>query len=127
MRKLIALSLMLLILAGGCTDKGDSGNAEQELSQALHSGKPTLVMFYATWCNPCRLEKPIIGEIQLEYGSRVNVVYVDVDRYPRLVSHYGIRGTPTMMLFDAQGRLAKIFVGYTPKPQLVAALEALVR
>jgi thioredoxin 1 len=127
MKKLLAISLVLLILASGCTSKGGDSNAEEELAAALHSGKPTLVMFYATWCNPCKLEKPIIGEIQLEYGSRVNVVYVDVDRYPRLVSHYGIRGTPTMMFFDSKGRPVKTFVGYTPKPQLVATLEALMR
>ena len=125
MKRLMALGLLLLL--AGCTHGGKGGDAEQALLQALHSGKPTLVMFYATWCNPCRLEKPVIGEIQLEYGGRVNVVYVDVDRYPRLVSHYGVRGTPTVMLFDAQGRLARIFVGYTPKSQLAASLKALVR
>ena len=126
MRKLLVLSLLLMVIAG-CASSEKGGNAEQELLQALHSGKPTLVMFYANWCEACKLEKPIVGEIQLEYAGRANVVYVDVDRYPRLVSRYGIRATPTMMLFDTNGRLVRTFIGYTTKPQLVASLEALMR
>ncbi len=127
MKKLAILILLgLVVLSAGCTGSKGAGGAEAELSQALKSGKPTLIMFYATWCNPCKLEKPVIQELERTYSGRLNVIYIDVDKYPALTSKYGVRGTPTMMLFDSNAQLAQVYVGYTPKQVLLQTINKLV-
>ena len=125
MRRALIIILGAMLLLSGCAQK--QSTAEQELQQAMASGKPTLVMFYATWCNPCKLEKPVIQQIEQEYQGMLNVVYIDVDKYPELSNRYGVRGTPTLMFFDSQGKLSRVYVGYTPKPTLVQTISTLVR
>lgn len=45
-----------------------------------YRGKPLLVTFWATWCEPCRDEYPMMNELAKEYGPKgLQVVGVDLD------------------------------------------------
>jgi thiol-disulfide isomerase/thioredoxin len=45
-----------------------------------HRGKPLLMTFWATWCEPCRDEYPMLNELAKEYGPKgLQVVGVDFD------------------------------------------------
>jgi len=45
-----------------------------------HHGKPLLVNFWATWCEPCRDEYPMLNELAKEYGPKgLQVVGVSMD------------------------------------------------
>src|ERR1700681_378629 len=51
----------------------------QELVE-LYRGKPLLVTFWATWCEPCRDEYPMLNELAKEYGPKgLHVVGVNLD------------------------------------------------
>jgi thiol-disulfide isomerase/thioredoxin len=47
---------------------------------ADHRGKPLLVTFWATWCEPCREEYPLVNQLAKEYAAKgLVVVGVDMD------------------------------------------------
>jgi thiol-disulfide isomerase/thioredoxin len=47
---------------------------------AKYKGKPILVTFWATWCEPCRDEYPMIVELEKQYSSQGLAVFgVDMD------------------------------------------------
>jgi thiol-disulfide isomerase/thioredoxin len=47
---------------------------------AKYKGKPLVVNFWATWCEPCRDEYPMIVELAKEFKAQgVNVIGVDMD------------------------------------------------
>jgi thiol-disulfide isomerase/thioredoxin len=47
---------------------------------AEHRGKPLLVTFWATWCEPCREEYPLVNQLAREFGPQgLDVVGVDMD------------------------------------------------
>ena len=98
--------------------KVDGTNFETEV---LKSDVPVLVDFWAPWCNPCKLIGPIIDELAGEYDGKVKIAKINVDDNQSLASQYGIRGIPTVMVFNA-GEVAASFVGVRPKEDLVAAL-----
>jgi thiol-disulfide isomerase/thioredoxin len=51
----------------------------QELVEQ-YRGKPLLVTFWATWCEPCRHEYPMLNELAKEYGPKgLYVVGVNLD------------------------------------------------
>lgn len=66
----------------------------------IQSDKPLLVDFYADWCGPCQMLGPILKEVKDALGERVAIVKINVDQNAEAVSHYRIKGVPTMMLFQ---------------------------
>jgi thiol-disulfide isomerase/thioredoxin len=56
----------------------DLAGSPQSISQ--WDGKVLVVNFWATWCEPCRREIPLLNALQSEYGGRgVQVIGVAID------------------------------------------------
>jgi len=55
------------------------GDGYQKLLQQ-YRGKPLLVTFWATWCEPCRDEYPMLNELAKQYGPQgLKVVGISMD------------------------------------------------
>ena len=95
--------------------------AEAFEREVLNSSKKVLVDFYADWCGPCRMMSPILDEFARE-NSNIKVVKVNVSNGGTILGKYGIRGLPTLIVFQG-GREIKRGVGARTK----AGLQTLVR
>ena len=90
---------------------------EEEFKNAISGDKPVLVDFWATWCNPCSMQSPIIHEFSEEMGDKVKVVKVDVDQNEALCYKYGVASIPMLAVFK-NGEMVDKTVGLTPKASL---------
>lgn len=68
-------------------------------TQIIDTEKPVLIDFYADWCQPYRMMKPILEELKLKIGDNVKIYKIDVDKNPSLAEKYNIRSIPTLMVF----------------------------
>ena len=68
-------------------------------SMVLKSKDKVLVDFYATWCGPCKMLRPILEEVASERSS-AKIMSIDVDEASNLASKYGIISIPCLILFE---------------------------
>jgi thioredoxin 1 len=98
-------------------------NTEEEMKQALTSGKPVLVDFGANSCIPCRQMRPILKEIGTEYSEKAKVIVIDVYKYQKLAQEYKILMLPTLVFFDTKGKEAFRHIGPLEKEKIAAKLK----
>ena len=78
--------------------------------EVLKSKVPVLVDFWATWCGPCHQIAPHIEQIAKDYGGKIKVAKLDVDRNRVMSGRYNVQSIPTMIIFE-DGQPAARIVG----------------
>jgi thioredoxin 1 len=96
----------------------DDSNFETEV---LNDSGIVLVDFGATWCAPCQRQLPIIEEFATNNIGKIKVVSVDIDDAPNTVAKFGIRGVPSLYIFE-NGKQTGTKVGLTTLSELDALL-----
>jgi thioredoxin 2 len=59
---------------------------------------PVLVDVWATWCGPCQVVSPALGQLAAERAGRLKLVKVDVDEAPGIAQRFTVRAVPTLLL-----------------------------
>ncbi|MDX1902230.1 MAG: thioredoxin [Gammaproteobacteria bacterium] len=95
------------------------GSFEKDVVQ---SSLPVLVDFWAQWCGPCKAIAPVLEDIAKQFEGRLRVTKLDVDHNPETPPRFGVRGIPTLILFQ-DGKVAATQVGLLSRTELVSFIE----
>lgn len=76
--------------------------------------KKILVDFYASWCGPCRMLTEVLESIE----DKIDILKVDVDKFPEIASKYGVMSIPNLILFE-NNQVIKNQVGFLNENELL--------
>ncbi|TDQ54904.1 TlpA family protein disulfide reductase [Actinorugispora endophytica] len=83
--------------------------------------RATLVQFSTAFCQPCRAARRVLGEVGAMLDG-VEYVEIDAESHLDLVRRLDVLRTPTVLVLDAEGRVATRADGPPTKPAVIAAL-----
>ncbi|AOK92204.1 TlpA family protein disulfide reductase [Paenibacillus polymyxa] len=111
--------------------------------------KALVISFWASWCDPCRLEAPMLNELYSKYKDDVDVYGINVTRYDRLedvqkfsrsldlkfpilldeqgalFERFGGVAFPTHVMVDHHGQVREIIIGMLSEQELERKIETL--
>lgn len=119
--------------------------------------KPVLLFFWSIFCEPCRLEMPVLQKMHVQHkDSGLDVVGVSLDGEPlkssirgfvkqegytfrvlideldsresfKAADAYGVAGTPTLFLVDRAGKIILARAGRVKEEELEKAIQAVLK
>ena len=88
-----------------------------KFSEIIKGEVPTLVDFFAEWCGPCKMMKPILEELKHTVGDNVIILKIDIDKNQQVASAYHVQSVPTLILFN-KGQIKWRQAGVVPAKEL---------
>ncbi len=72
---------------------------QEKFSDIINGSTPVLVDFFAEWCGPCKMMKPILEELHQRMGNQVRILKIDIDKSQAAAQTFQIQSVPTLLLF----------------------------
>jgi len=87
--------------------------------------RPTVIDFYAPWCQPCKQLNLAIDKAKTEYEGKVNFMTINVDdpTNSKLIDQYEISPIPTLVFLNPAGEVVTFSVGYSGEGEVANGLK----
>ena len=87
---------------------------EKEFNETIN-GKRVLVVFFATWCGPCKMLSLVMEKF--DNKGAIPIIKVDIDEENNLAEEYKIFSVPTLIIFE-NGKEIKRISGFMSEDEL---------
>jgi putative thioredoxin len=97
---------------------------EEQVVAASHR-QPVVIDFWAPWCAPCKVLKPILEKLAAEYGGKFKLAKVNSDENQEIAARYAVRGIPSVKAM-VDGKIVNEFTGALPESAVRDWLDKII-
>ena len=96
---------------------------DEDFESKIKNEDISIIQFSASWCQPCRVMRPILNKLSDEYKDKAGFYYADIEEGGiNTGSAAGIRGVPTVIIYK-KGVEVDRKVGGVPESHMKEFLE----
>jgi thioredoxin 1 len=110
-RKLVLILFLLMGALGADPSSASPPPTDELVALAKSGGKPVIADFGLGFCLQCKKQAATLEEIRKAYGDKVVLRMVNVNKEQALTSRYEVELIPTLVFFDAAGKVVLKKVG----------------
>ncbi len=101
-------------------------NYEADKEWKFEGGKPCLIDFYADWCQPCKVVAPILEELAVEYGDKLDIYKINTEEQSELSAIFGIKSIPSFLFVPLNDK-PQMAMGALPKNSFETAIKDVLK
>lgn len=96
-----------------------------KFNDLINGSIPVLIDFYADWCAPCHSMSPIIKQIKNDFGDKLKVIKIDIEKNPLVAEKFNVKGVPTFIVYK-KGELVWRQAGIIEKSDFSIQLNSII-
>jgi thioredoxin 1 len=101
---------------------GFSAEITNDFNAIPAKGTVTMIDLGAKKCIPCKMMAPILVKLEALYRGKADIVFIDVWENNAQAKRFGIRGIPTQIFFDREGKEIYRHTGFMDEAAIIAQL-----
>lgn len=96
---------------------------EDDYEKVIEKSKiPVIIDFFADWCMPCQMLKPVFEKVSKNYEGKLKFVKINTEIAPGLAQRFGVQGIPCLVLVEEGKEIGRI-VGYVNESALKQKID----
>jgi thioredoxin 1 len=107
------------------TDTNSQPVIAESNQPAVAKKLPKLIDLGADKCVPCKMMKPVLDELEIEYKGKLDVIFYDVWKESSYADKYKVELIPTQIFFDPNEKELFRHQGFFSKEEILAKWKEL--
>jgi thioredoxin 1 len=115
----VLIGMVVFLKQNRGTSESSQATSQPTTQSVGKASLPQLIELGSTSCIPCKMMEPVLEELRTEYAGRLDVQFIDINKYGSQAEKYNIRIIPTQVFFNGKGEEIFRHEGFFSKARIL--------